>query len=179
MEERLPSQIYVVGNFLLLLVVVLAFLMMPRAMALDPRTSGSLSGEDWFEHVAGLDRLGASGLPELRIWAAPDPAAASSVIVTPSTIERFDLSGGEDGRAGLQITRRIRKPTPLAAQAILRARDLASYDSHYLVCGRGEGGLSVSGYVDGRAFSYHEAGDCAGMRPVDVEAFLRLLADQR
>lgn len=173
MEERLPSQIYLVGNFLLLLVVVLALVMMPRAMALDPREFGSLAPEEQLEQATGLQPLGASGLPELRIWSASG-SETSGVVVTPAAIERYDLSQRNSGR--FEVTHRDRDVTSVAAQAILKLRDLAVYDSHYMVCGSGEGSVSVSGYVDGRQFSFRETGDCTGARSLAVDKLFKLIA---
>ncbi|MFT3723774.1 MAG: hypothetical protein QM773_09325 [Hyphomonadaceae bacterium] len=173
MEERLPSQIYVVGNFLLLLVLVLALLMMPRAMALDPREFGSLTPEEQFEQAAGLQPLGATGLPELRILSASE-TAASGVVVTPAAIERYDLSGGSSRR--FKVTHREREATPVAAQAIRQLRKLAAYDSLYMICGSGGGNVSITGYVDGREFSFRETGDCTGGRSPAVDALFKLIA---
>ncbi len=176
MEERLPSQIYVIGNFLLLIVVVLALAMMPRAMTLDPRGVASLSPEERFEQAAGLPPIGTSGLPELRIWFASGAEGAYGVIVTPAMIARYELSQGSDDARRLDVSEHERETTRRAAQAILSLRDLAAYDSHYMVCGSGEGRVSVSGYVDGREFSFREAGDCAGGRSPVVDALFRLVA---
>lgn len=173
MEERLPSQIYVIGNFLLLIVVVLALAMMPRAMALDPREFGSPTRDEQFEQAAGLQPLGATGLPELRIWSASQPEA-SGVLVTPAAIERYDLSRTNGGH--FQLRHRDREATPAAAQAIRRLRELAAYDSHYMICRAVGGSVSVSGYVDGREFTFREAGDCTGARAPVVEELFKLIA---
>lgn len=177
MDQRLPSQIYFIGYGLLWLVLALALFMMPKALALSPGDFGAGALEQRFERAAGLDALGASGLPELRVWVhgPATPGAVEGVVVTPSGIARYRLLEAQGWGRRYDVAGHVSEASPAARQALRLLPALAGRDGGYLVCGRADLRLSVSGYAEGRAFHFHEAGDCSGKRPASLERAIGLI----
>jgi len=179
MQARRSSRIHAVGYSLLLFIVALALAMMPRALALDPGDFGALRMDQRFDRAAGLDPLGASALPELRIWSssgAMRPEKVLGIVVTPSALIRYELAETSGWGRRYDVTRRVHEATPLAARALRLMHELAASDNRHLVCGFGAAGLSVSGYVDGREFHFAETGDCRAERAPVVDEVLGLVA---
>lgn len=163
MEARLPTQVYAIGNGILLLVLMLALFMMSKAALLDPSDFRTGSSEQQLDRAAGLDAFGASGLPELRIWwtsAAITPAEASGVIVTPAAISRYTLSEDAGWGRRYDVTHSASVTTPATRDIFRLMQDLSTSDGHYLFCGSNGATIWVRGVVDGRAFSFRQTGAC-------------------
>ena len=163
MKARLSSQIYLIGNALLLFVLVLALFMMPKALALDPGDFSFDRSDEQLDLAVGLDPLGSSNAPALRIWwssVMANPVESSGVSVTPTTVAVYDVTQGGSWGRRYHVTRKTEVKTPMAREILELLEDFEALPSDGAVCGWDAGTTTARGSYGGKIIEYGDTGFC-------------------